>query len=131
MKHSRHHLSQILGERTLHIRDAKELTRVVAAYLLDEGRTADLAPLMRDIMQYRLERGIVEATIVSAHDVNGVVTKDVQALLREEYPKAKRIVINRRIDPSLVGGIRVELPNQQLDLSVRRKLSIFKRLTAA
>lgn len=126
---SRRHLSEVIGERTLHIRDAKPLAREVAAYLLDTHHTYELESLLRDVMEYRAQHGIVEATAVSAHDLSNEVVKDVEAILRKEYPNAKYVHVASRIDPSVVGGVRIEMANEQLDLTVREKIDTFKRLT--
>ena len=50
--------------------------------------------------------------------------------MRELYPNAKQIIITPEQDAKAVGGIRLELANQQLDLTVRGKLNLFKQLTA-
>ncbi len=80
-------------------------------------------------MVHRLEYGFVEATAVSAHELDATSLADIKDILKHEYPDAKSYHINTRIDAALVGGVRVELPDQQLDLTLRRKLSTFKRLT--
>ena len=127
---SRRHLSEVIGERTLHVRDTSELAREVAAYLLDTHETADLESLLRDIMEYRAKHGIVEAVAVSAHELSSEVIADIKRILKEEYPGAKSVKVTSRIDPTVVGGVRVELANRQLDLTVREKIDTFKRLTA-
>jgi len=128
---SRRHLAEVLGERTLHVHDTKKLAREVAAYLLDTHQTDDLESLLRDVMEYRAQHGVVEAVAVSAHDLTPAVIKDIEAILKREYPKAKHIHVISRIDPTVVGGVRVEMANEQLDLTVREKIDEFKRLTAS
>ncbi len=127
---SRHKLVEIIAEQTLDIRDNSKLAREVAAYLITEHRSDDLNPIMRDVMQYRHDKGIVEATAVSAHDLTPEIIKDVHNVLDAEFPDAKEIIVTTKYDPSLVGGVRIDLANQQLDLTVRAKLNTFKRLTA-
>lgn len=127
---SRRQLAEIIGERTLHIRDGKALAREVAAYLLDTDQKNSLESLIRDIMEYRAYHGIIEATAISAHDIDDRVTADIMDILRKEFPDAQSISINKRIDPSVVGGVKVSLANEQLDMTVREKLDTFKRLTA-
>lgn len=119
----------MIAERTLHLRDREALVQEVAAFLLHENRTGELGSLMRDVMKYRFEHGIVEATVVSAHEVDTANLSEVKSLLKAEYPDAKTYHINTRVEPGIVGGIRIELAHQQLDLTLRRKLSTFKRLT--
>lgn|SRR5690606_31599972 len=125
---TRSELAEIIGEKTLHISDTKKLVRSVAAYLAEMDKPVDLDSLMRDVMQYRLEQGIVEAVVVSAHPLTPQVITDVKSLIKEHLPGTKSIKIDTRIDESLVGGVRIELPHEALDLSVRSKLNLFKRL---
>jgi len=109
----------------------KTLAREVAAYLLAERRTADLASLMRDVVEARAEQGVVEVTAVSAHALDTKVRADIEKQVKKVYPAAKSIIINEQITPNVVGGLRLEFPGQQLDMSVRAKLSKFKQLTTA
>lgn|SRR3989344_5285743 len=131
MKTTRHHLAQIIAEQTMHISNTKKLANELAAYLLDENITASIEPLMRDIMQYRAEHGVIEATAVSAHNLGTHVTADIKQILKDEYGKKTKVVILKRDDASVVGGVKVEMPNEQLDMTVRSKLNTFKRLAVA
>lgn len=130
MKQTRHHLADIIGEKTLNVVDEKQLAKEVAAYLLHEHQTGSLESLVRDIMQYRTEHGVVEAITVSSSALTDEVLKDVKTVLKQEYPNAKSYIVRSKIDEDLVGGVRIDLSNEQLDLSVKAKLSKFKRLTA-
>src|SRR5688500_14063793 len=127
---SRRHLAEVIGARTLEVHDTKKLAREVAAYLLDTHDSADLESLIRDVMEYRAQHGIVEGVAVSAHELTPNVIKDIEGILKEEFPKAKHVHIISRIDPTVVGGIRVEMANEQLDLTIRDRIDAFKRLTA-
>lgn len=127
---TRTELAEIIGEKTLEVSDPKKLAREVAAFLMSLDRPVDLNSLLRDVMQYRLSRGVVEAMAVSAHELTPAVIQDVESLLRERFPAAKSVRIDTRLDENLVGGVRVELPRETLDLSVRNKLNTFKRLVA-
>lgn len=109
---------------------AKKFTDEVASYLLDNNLTSELDSLTRDLISYRAKNGIVELTAVSAHPLSAMAIKEVKAKVKQLYPKAKRIILNQRIDQDQIGGVRLELPGQQLDLSVRGKLNQFKQLTA-
>jgi len=130
MKQSRHHLAEIIGEKTMHITDARELSKEVAAYLLHEKETADFESLMRDIMQYRSDNGIIETVAVSTSELPEHVIRDIQKMLENEFPKAKRIIVSQRQSDDVVGGLRLDFANEQLDMTVKAKLSKFKQLTA-
>lgn len=125
----RHQLAAVLAKQSLGQFNEKKFSDEIAAYLLAEGRTGELDSLLRDIMQYRADQGIVEVIAVSAHDLTDKVRKEIEAQIRELYPSAKQIIITEEYDPSVIGGVKIELANQQLDLSVRAKLNRFKQLT--
>lgn len=125
----RQHVADILAGRSLKHGASKTFGREVAAYLLDSGRTSELDSLLRDIQADWAQHGYVEAIAVSARPLGAKTTAEITAKLRKLYPHAKRVVITEQLDPTVVGGVRIELANQQLDLSVRAKLNTFKQLT--
>jgi F0F1-type ATP synthase delta subunit len=131
MKLSRYQLAEVLAERSMSSFDSRTFSEEIAAYLLTEGRTGDLDSLIRDIMDYRAQHGIVEVRAISAHDLTPTIRKDITDRVKRQYPHAKSVIVSSLHDPLVIGGVRLELPNEQLDLSVRAKLSRFKQLTTA
>lgn len=132
MKTSRHKIADFLAGQTLQSGiDAKKLSRKIAAFLLETGRTGELTSLSRDIMQKRAEKGVVEVTAVSAHPLSEQLRKEIKDNISVFYPQAKKIIINEVTDTNMIGGVRLELANQQLDLTVRSRLNRFKQLTTA
>lgn len=130
MKVPRHILAQAIAEKTLAIKDDKLLAREIAAYLLAERRTAELESILRDIMQYRMDHGVLEAEVVTAHPVSDDVLNHARQLLQTAYPDVKTVYVSPRLEPSVIGGVRVDMANEQLDLTVGAKLATFKRLTS-
>jgi F0F1-type ATP synthase delta subunit len=130
MKASTHQIAAALAKRTLAPGfDEHKFAQEVAAYLLDTGRTGQLNSLARDMIKARTLDGLVEVNAVSAHDLTDSVRADIRTQVEKLYPNAKRIIINERHDANVIGGVRLEFPEQQLDLSVRNKLNRFKALT--
>lgn len=127
---SRRDLAEIIGEKTLKTTNTEKLAQQIAAFLLETRKTTDLESLIRDVMEYRADHGIVEATAVSAHQLDDKAIAQIKQILLKEHPKAKKVRLNVKIDKSVVGGLRIELANEQLNLTVRDKLDDFKRLTA-
>lgn len=125
----RHTLASVIGSK-LTASNEKRLARETAAYLLNEKRSGELDSLLRDIEQYRADNGIVEVVAVSAFPLDAKARKEVEAKIRTAYPKAKRILITERIDANQLAGVRLELANQQLDLTIRTKLNQFKQRTS-
>jgi len=127
MKIPRSQVAPVLAGLTLKPdADTKQLSREIAAYLLDESRTGELDSLMRDVVASRADEGIVEVTAISAHELSDGVRQDIEKLVREQFKDAKQIIINQRIDVNLIGGVRLELIDRQVDMSIRNKLNRFK-----
>jgi F0F1-type ATP synthase delta subunit len=126
---SRTQLAQVIAQRTMEVQDLSLLAQEVAAFLLENNQVNELESLMRDVLAYRQAHGILEANVATAHDLNIDVQKEVAALLKEHYPQAKQVIVRQTHDDSIVGGLKVDLANEQLDMSVRAKLDTFKRLT--
>lgn len=130
MKEPTHQVAAVLAKRTMQSGfDERQFAREVAAYLLDTGRTGQLNSLARDMVKERVENGVVEVTAVSAHELTESVRADIRSQVEQLYPNAKNIIMNERVDANVIGGVRLEFPEQQLDLSVRSKLNRFKALT--
>src|SRR5690606_7497554 len=97
-KVSRTELARVIGDKTLDHFDQQAVAQALAGYLLSEVKgSVDLDSLMRDVMQYRLEKGYVEATVVSAHDLSDGAVRDIKSLVNDHFPNSKDIVINTRI----------------------------------
>jgi F0F1-type ATP synthase delta subunit len=129
MKVPRNELVPVIAELSDKL-PAKKLINEVAGYLLDANRTSELDSIARDLVDYRAEHGIVEVTAVSAHKLTESAIKEVKSKVKQIYPNARKIIINQQIDVAQIGGVRLEFPGRQLDLSLRAKVNKFKQLTA-
>jgi F0F1-type ATP synthase delta subunit len=109
---------------------AKKFAAEAASYLLSENRTGELDSLARDLVSYRAKDGVVEVTVVSARKLSPAALNEVKARVKQLYPKAHKVIVNQRIDEGQIGGVRLELPGRQLDMTLRNKLNKFKQLTA-
>lgn len=129
--HTRSQIATVIAKKTLHVQDTKQLSQAVAAYLLQQNRVDEIDSIMRDVLAYRSAHGHVEVTVVSAYPISADVRRDVLTAVKQEYPGAVSYSINETIDPTVVGGLRIEFGGEELDLTVRAKLNKFKQLTAA
>ncbi|CAN5365337.1 hypothetical protein BH09PAT4_BH09PAT4_05200 [soil metagenome] len=130
MKTPRTRIARTIAKRTLKTGADGAYAREVAAYLLSEGRVGELNSLLRDVQADWANDGYVEVLAASAHPLTASVRADIQAQIAMLYPNAKQIIVTEVPDPEVVGGVRLSLANQQLDLSVEAKLNKFKQLTA-
>lgn len=103
--------------------DAKAaVLKELAAYLVESKRTKEAELVVRDIERQLAVEGTVIGTVVSARKLTKSALGDVETLIRHHYGETATVVLRERIDPSLIGGIRLELPDRQLDASVKAKL---------
>lgn len=110
---------------------SKDYAKEIAALLLFEGRAGELDSLLRDIQADWAEHGYVEVLARSAHPLTDAVKAEIAERVKQVYPQAEKVVVTEVSDPSVVGGVKIRLAHQQLDLTVEAKLNKFKQLTGA
>lgn len=128
MKTPRSHLARIIAGRTLKSGLSKPMAQQLAAYLLEENRTGELASLIRDVQAEWAREGYVEVVAASAHELSPQVMKDIEAEARKVYPEAKTIRITPQLQPDLVGGVALTIIDHRLDLTTKAKLQQFKMM---
>lgn len=128
MKASRVQLAQLIADETQKSGLSAKQAKSIAAYLLETRRTTELASLLRDVQAAWAKRGYVEVIASSAHELTAEAVRDIEAEARRVYPDAKKVVITPRVQPDLIGGVRLEIIDHQLDLTTRGKLTQFKML---
>ncbi|HSX28866.1 MAG TPA: F0F1 ATP synthase subunit delta [Candidatus Saccharimonadales bacterium] len=122
-KISRRSLAKVVAARLADPKENKErLARSLAAYLLDRKMTDQVEMLVGDVA-YELSQDHVHlfATVTSARELSEALLIRVRDLLQRTYD-IKAVELATEIDPTLVGGMKVQTPDAALDLSVRAKL---------
>lgn len=105
----------------------KDVSKKVAQYLVAARRSRDLAAVMRKVAKLReQELGITEATVTSVRPISAATKTHIKSLLG-----GKKVILNEVIDPSVVGGMRVEGAERGIDLTVENQLKQLKQLTGA
>lgn len=100
----------------------KRLSEMLAAYLVQNRRSGELDSIMREVMRQReTNNGMVEITATSAFKLNDATKKAISTLLG-----AENTIINEVINPEMLGGVRLETSEKQLDLTVRNRLNRLK-----
>ena len=72
------------------------------------------------IKKSREARGILEATVTVAEPITADIEASVQAKLREVT--GKDVILSVRQDPSIMGGIIIQVGDKRIDGSVARRL---------
>ena len=89
----------------------------VAAYLVDSKRTREAELLVRAIEDELAARGIVIAHVVTARPLAKELEQAITKMI-----DAREIHLDAEVDPSIIGGVRVETPGKLLDATIKRKL---------
>lgn len=129
MKQSRTKIADTIAQEVLESGMSGDYAKQVAAYLLAERRVDDVDSILRDISLSWAKAGHVEVLAYSAHELSKAIISDITQEVSRYIPDAKHIKVTPVIEPGVVGGVRLEFMNKQLDLSVDAKLRKFKQLT--
>lgn len=129
MKTPRTKIASTIADRTLKGGSSAGLAKEVAAYLLAEGRVGELDSVLRDVQADWAKAGYVEVLAASAFPLSADVRTNITKQVKSIYPDAKQVIVTEVPDPQVIGGVRLSLANQQLDLSVEAKLNKFKQIT--
>lgn len=99
----------------------REVLRSVAAYLVETGRTRELTLLVRDIEDVLASRGHVVADVTSAHPLSKALKDEIKDLVGGDTLQLREL-----IDPSLLGGMKIDVPGKRFDGTIRRKLTALR-----
>lgn len=97
--------------------DPELALREVAAYLIASRRTREADLVARTIEDELAARGVVTAHVTSAHPLSDELKTQITELIG-----ARQIHIVEKLDPGVLGGVRVETPGKLLDATIKRKL---------
>lgn len=101
------------------------LTTKFLGLVASNGRTADLLGAISAFTELSAKhRGVVTAEVVSATALSAAQLKGVQTALAEALGKTPEV--STRVDPSLLGGIKVRVGSRLFDASLRSKLDSLK-----
>lgn len=131
MKISRLTLASVLTDMSLSIdpNDFHKWSKEIAAYLLVEKRVTELDSLIRDIIKYRAQKGLIEAIVYSAFPIDNKVKTDLKNQIKNIYPNAQQINLIIRMEPALIGGLRIEVIERYLDLSLKEKINRLRKVS--
>jgi ATP synthase F1 delta subunit len=83
------------------------------------GRAPEILSELRKIVNQAT--GVLEAKISSAKNLKGETKKELEHVLAKHYG-AQHIILEEKIDEKLLGGFRVEVADEILDLTFKNKI---------
>ncbi len=94
--------------------------------LVDRDAVGELSGCARAYrMRYNEDNGILEVTATAAVDLDKTVREKLTARLREVF--GKKIVLTVTVDPSVLGGMRLECAGRRYDGTVKDRLARIER----
>ncbi|GMH44915.1 hypothetical protein BSKO_12872 [Bryopsis sp. KO-2023] len=73
-------------------------------------------------------KGQVRANIISAEELDASETKEVEESLLKLLEPGQSLILKTKVDPSVIGGLVIELGDKHIDLSVSRRLRDIEKL---
>ncbi|HEY2004059.1 MAG TPA: F0F1 ATP synthase subunit delta [Candidatus Saccharimonadia bacterium] len=102
----------------------REALREAAAWLVAHGKARQARYLARDVAQVLADRGYVYAQVTTARPLTNRARDEVEDFIRT-HTGARELELVTEVDPDVIGGTRIELPDAELDSTVRTKLRRF------
>lgn len=129
MKVSRRVLARFVAKELVDgsVKSRENIIRELAAYVVEHRLQDQLELLLADIAVNLSTYGYVEATVTSARPLTEDIKKELTAYVKR-IENAKEVILQEAVEPSLIGGVIIETPNQRFDSSLATKL---KRLRNA
>ena len=76
----------------------------------------------------KAKRGEVDATIISAEPLTKAQLDTVASAMKSQVAEGKKVTLTTKVDPSIVGGLQVQIGDQFLDLSVASRIDTISRI---
>jgi F-type H+-transporting ATPase subunit delta len=123
---SKRDLARALQPMLSSSKDQAKLAQAIAQYLTQNRRTKELDGIMRSLTSLREQEGVVETTVTSAFPLSSDLKRNIRTLITKER-QAKDVIINEVVDTSVIGGLKIETGEHQLDVTIQTKLESLKR----
>lgn len=95
-----------------------EVIREVAALIVDERRLREVDLITRSILEQLEQDGIVLVDTTATESLSDAIQQQIK-----ELTGAQTLAIREHVDPTVLGGIRIETATRQLDATFARRLT--------
>lgn len=83
------------------------------------SKSKEILEILRKIINQ--EEGILIAKVISFKKLQEETKKDLTHLLKKRY-SAKEVIFEEKLDEKLLGGMRIEVNNEVIDLTIKNKI---------
>lgn len=94
-----------------------DVLREVAAYLIESRRIKEADLVVRAILDQCEHDGVVLADVTSAYALDKAMADKIAQLTG-----AKKLVLREHVDPTVLGGLRVQTPSRMLDATIQKRI---------
>lgn len=109
------------------LKNQTALTRQFASYLVDKKREMFFESICAAFIdQYLKLKGIATATVTSAFQLDGNTLTSVKQYLSSTF-SLDEIILENKIDKSIIGGMIIQYEDRRLDMSVLKELQELKK----
>lgn len=115
-------VAELLGDKT------SPVTLNLLTTMAGNARLGDVGQVVDDyVTLMKAKRGEVEATIVSAEALTKTQADAVAQAMKSQFPEGAKVVLETKVDPSILGGLQIQIGDKFLDLSVGSKIDEVSR----
>ena len=104
-----------------------KMVKALAAYLIVNKQHKSVDMVISDIVRELASRGrmLVQVTTARplASDQRATIQKQMQKLLGVDT-----IELDERVEPDLIGGVKLNIPGRELDASIKKQLQQLHRI---
>lgn len=122
---SRRAMAEYIADGLISGKSKKKLLEQLAGYLVDSKRTKELSLIVHDIEFALSQRGVVQASIVSAFELT-IETQKALGVFIKSKTKASQVSLSSMVDPAVLGGVKIAVPGRELDQTVSHRLTLLK-----
>lgn len=119
---SRRKLAEFVADQ-LQSGDGKDATLKAAAYLIETRQKHSVRLLVRDIEEIMASSGIFVVDTTSARPLSENDKAAIAKLLG-----AKQLHTRESVDPSVLGGVRIEMSGKHFDGTLKHKIDLLKEI---
>lgn len=84
------------------------------------GRKEEILNALEDIINKK--NGVVKVRVSTSNNLDQKVKNEIDQFVKKRY-KAKKVIIENKVIPSLLGGIRIEIGDEVIDATVSNKVN--------